>query len=112
MINSKDKGKRGERQWRDKLREHGFQAWRGIQYQGGPDSPDVVCKALSGFHFEVKYTNRLRINEAYKQACVDAKGGKIPVLAHRSNRDSWLITLNSDDFLMILRRSDLIDASL
>ena len=32
-MNSKDKGKRGERMAAAKFREHGFDARRGVQYQ-------------------------------------------------------------------------------
>ena len=40
-MNSREKGKRGERRWRDVLREAGFlKAYRGAQYHGGADSPD------------------------------------------------------------------------
>ena len=108
MINSSAKGKRGERQWRDKLREHGFDARRGQQYQGGPDSPDVVCEELP-IHWEVKHTEHLRLREAYGQACLEAEHPQIPVVAHRSNRDDWLVTLSADDFLTIIRRSDLLE---
>ena len=108
MINSSAKGKRGERGWRDKLREHGFQAERGQQYHGGPDSPDVRCEELP-IHWEVKHTQRLRLSEAYAQAQLEAKDDEIPVLAHRTNRSEWLVTLSADDFLIIIQRSDLIN---
>lgn len=49
MINSRQKGKRGERLWRDQLREQGFTARRGQQYAGGIESPDVICEELSIF---------------------------------------------------------------
>ena len=55
-MNSKDKGKRGERMAAAKFREHGFDARRGVQYSGGPDSPDVV--GPEGLHIEVKFTEK------------------------------------------------------
>jgi hypothetical protein len=51
-MNSREKGKRGERQWRDELREQGFAARRGQQFSGGAESPDVVCDSLPWMHFE------------------------------------------------------------
>jgi hypothetical protein len=42
-MNSSQKGKRGERAWRDELIAHGYSARRGQQFSGTPDSPDVVC---------------------------------------------------------------------
>ena len=67
-MNSREKGKRGERQWRDELRAEGFHARRGQQFAGGADSPDVVCEELRGFHFEVKAVERLNIEDAMEQA--------------------------------------------
>lgn len=49
---SRDKGARGEREFRDLLREHGFEARRGQQFAGGNDSPDVVTDLPC--HVEVK----------------------------------------------------------
>jgi hypothetical protein len=40
------------------------------------------------------------------QATTDA-GKKIPVVAHKRNNRPWLCILSSEDFLEILRRSDL-----
>jgi len=51
---SREKGKRGEREFCELLREHGFDARRGQQFAGGPDSPDVVTDCPC--HFEVKRT--------------------------------------------------------
>ncbi len=50
-VNSRQKGARGERQWRDELRAHGFQARRGQQFSGPPESPDVVCDSLPWIGF-------------------------------------------------------------
>jgi Holliday junction resolvase len=78
-MNSCENGKRGERGWRDELVAHGYDARRGQQFSGSPDSPDVVCPQLSGFHFEVKAVERLTVNEAMAQAVEDA-GDKTPAI--------------------------------
>lgn len=102
-MNSRDKGKRGERQWRDELRANGFTARRGQQFCGGDDSPDVICPALdASVHFEVKLTNRLRMKDAMAQANSDA-GRKVPILAHRENNCPWLVTMSADSFFKLLR---------
>ncbi len=67
-MNSREKGKRGERQWRDELRANGYAARRGQQFSGSPESPDVVCDALPWIHFEVKAVERLNIEDAMEQA--------------------------------------------
>lgn len=87
-MNSRDKGKRGERELAEWLRERGIEARRGVQYQGGTDSPDVVT-ALPGVHFECKRTERLAIYPAVEQAVADA-GERLPVVAFRANRRDWL----------------------
>jgi hypothetical protein len=96
-MNSCQKGKRGERAWRDELIAHGYDARRGQQFAGSPDSPDVICPDLPDIHFEVKAVERLNIHEAMAQAIDDADG-KTPVVAHKRNRGDWLVTMRADDW--------------
>jgi hypothetical protein len=104
MTNSNAKGKRGERAWRDELRDAGFlKARRGQQFAGGHDSPDVICPELPGLHFEVKYTQRLDVYGAVIQATSDAKAHQLPVVAHRRNNASWLVTMRSDVFFKMVK---------
>ncbi len=103
-MNSCQKGKRGERGWRDELVAHGYNARRGQQFSGSPDSPDVVCDSLPGFHFEVKAVERLNINQAMSQSIDDA-GHKIPVVAHKKNRGDWLVTMRASDWFELLARA-------
>jgi Holliday junction resolvase len=112
MTNSIQKGKRGERAWRDKLREAGFlKSYRGQQFQGGTDSPDVVCPELPGIHFEVKYTQRLDLYGAVLQAITDTKGSdKIPVVAHRKNNAEWLVIMRADEWFSIVKEAGLAKA--
>ncbi len=101
-MNSREKGKRGERQWRDELRANGYMARRGQQFAGSPDSPDVVCEELSWLHFEVKAVERLNIEDAMDQARRDA-GAKAPVVAHRRSFRRWLVTMEAETFFEFLR---------
>src|SRR5437667_12910270 len=96
-MNSRNKGKRGERQWRDELRENGFAARRGQQFSGSAESPDVVCDQLRWIHFEVKAVERLNIEDAMDQARRDS-GGKVPIAAHKRNFRPWLVTKESETF--------------
>lgn len=105
-MNSREKGKRGERRWRDVLRDAGFQkAHRGVQFSGSPDSPDVACPELPGIHFEVKAVEALNIWRAMSQAIADAGAKKIPVVAHTRNRSGWLVTMRAEDWLALIRES-------
>jgi Holliday junction resolvase len=101
-MNSREKGKRGERQWRDELRAQGYAARRGQQFSGSPDSPDVVSDDLHWIHFEVKAVERLNIEDAMDQARRDC-GGKVPVVAHRRNFRAWLVTMTAEVFFKFLR---------
>lgn len=104
---SRDKGKAGERELARVLTAEGFPATRGVQYQGSPDSPDVVVPCLPGIHFEAKRTERLRLYEALDRARSDA-GDKLPVVAYRANHSRWVAILDLTDLLAILRESSLI----
>ena len=84
------------------LKECGFDARRGQQRAGGPDSPDVICESMPDFHAEVKRVERLNIYEAYAQAKGDAGEQQIPYVAHRKNHKKWLVTISGDDFLSMV----------
>lgn len=106
IMNSKQKGKRGERQWRDQLREAGFSsARRGQQFQGTPESPDVECSELPKLHFEVKLVERLNVWDAMNQAIDDAGVELTPILAHKRNRSDWLVTMRAEDWFELIRES-------
>ena len=102
-MNSRQKGARGERMWRDQLRENGWEARRGQQFSGGSESPDVVCEALGWCHFEVKCVERLNIEDAMAQARTDGTG-KVPVVAHKRNHCDWLVTMDATTFFRFLRQ--------
>lgn len=101
---SKRKGADGERDCANFLREHGFDAHRGRQYHGGPDSPDVV--GIPGYHIEVKRTEAFRLYPALEQAQEDAGEGETPVVFHRKNGKRWVVVMDAESFIdMIIRES-------
>lgn len=100
-VNSKQKGARFERKVAEILREHGYEARRGVQYNGANGDPDVI--GLPGFHLECKHVERLNIEEAMQQSRVDARSGEIPVVVHKRNGKRVLITMEFDDFLELLK---------
>ena len=66
-MNSREKGKRGEREWASVCREHGWDVRRTVQYCGNTgDASD--CVGLPGIHQEVKRVERLDIYGAMAQA--------------------------------------------
>jgi len=100
--NSKAKGAQGERQVAAWLRENGVEARRGVQYRGGPDSPDVV-HGLPDVHLEVKRTERFRLDEALEQAKGEAPAGSMPVVLTRKNRGRWIAVLDGEDWLRLAK---------
>lgn len=111
-MNSRNKGARGELMWRDKLREAGFEAFRGCQNAGrdagGGEAPDIICPSLPGLHHEVKFVEKLNIQNAMDQAVRDAKPHQIPVVAHKKKNADWLITVKAEDWLKLIKESDLV----
>jgi Holliday junction resolvase len=94
---SKAKGKRGERELAAQLaRVLGVTARRGVQFQGSPDSPDVVT-SIPDIHIECKRSERIRLYEALDQAVGDAGTEKIPLVCHRQNNQPWVVVVRLDD---------------
>lgn len=100
-MNSRAKGKRGELALAKILRDHGFDARRGVQYHGGAESPDVI--GLPGVHIECKRVERLDLMGAYEQAFRDAAADEIPAVFHKRNREPWMVTVTLEDFLNLYK---------
>ena len=99
---SRNKGKVGERELaRELSRIFGVTARRGVQFQGGPDSPDVVVD-IPDLHIECKRTERFRLYESLEQAVSDAKD-KIPVVLHRANKKPWVAVVRLTDLPQLSR---------
>lgn len=103
-INSKDKGRRGERELASKLRELGFNNCRRGQQYNGIEGDDVI--GLPNIHIEVKRVEKLNIYDAIEQAIRDAKEKEFPVVFHRKNNKKWLVTLPIEDFIEIYKESE------
>lgn len=101
---SRDKGKRGERDFAAFCQLHGFDVHRTAQCCGKTgQAPDVI--GIPGVHIEVKRTERLNLPAAFDQATRDAAAagtGNIPVVAHRMSRQPWLVTMPADAWLRLL----------
>lgn len=103
-INSRTKGAAGERELAKKLTEvFGCEARRGQQFQGSPDSPDVVT-SLDGVHIECKRVERFEIYKAIEQAKRDSGQDEIPIVCHRKNRGEWLAVVRLDDLPELVER--------
>jgi len=100
-LNSRQKGVVGEREAAKFATKHwGIPCRRGRQFQGSPESPDIV--GFDGFHVEVKRTERLSLYSAMDQSEADA-GESVPGVLHRRNHKPWLLVLRAVDFPRLVR---------
>ena len=101
-INSNQKGKAGEREFSKLCRDQGFiEARRSQQYAGINNDADVV--GLPGIHVEVKRVEKLNISKAIGQAIEDKTEEEIAIVAHRKNREEWLVTMRAEDWFRLYK---------
>lgn len=106
--NGNKKGKVGELELAKFLTSLGLQSRRTQQYCGATgDASDVLCKALPDFHIESKRTEALRLYAAIDQARNDAHG-KTPVVFHRMNHRPWVVIMEADLFIGLLKKAGLV----
>lgn len=101
-INAKRKGAEGEIDWRNFLKERGFEARRGQQYCGANGDADVICEELAHIHWEVKRTETLSFRKALEKAKSDAGEGKTPIVVQRGNRQDWVAIIEAEKLLEMI----------
>jgi hypothetical protein len=102
---SRQKGKRGERECAAEMAAvfaltYGVDARRGVQHQGGPDSPDVVLDGID-VHVEAKRVEALNVYKALEQAKTDAGQGKVPIVWHRRNGKGSVVIVDVVDLVAL-----------
>ena len=103
----RDKGQRGERLFAELCRNEGFAGVeRGGQamYQRGSELADVV--GLPHCHVECKFVEKLNVRKALEQSIRDADDeglNNLPILAHKTSRKDWLITMRAVDWFKLYR---------
>jgi len=108
-MNSKDKGKRNERELASILFHMGGWAARRtgfMQSQKGHDAADVDCPELP-IHWEAKRCQVIKMLDWLAQAKGDAREDQIPVVAWRKNHMAWHVTLSLEHLIQILCLTDL-----
>lgn len=100
-MNSREKGKRGERELAQKLKEYGYDCRRGQQYNGADGSADVI--GLPGMHIECKRVERLNLYEAVNQAAREHIEEELPAVFHRKDHCEWLVTMRLEDWMSMYR---------
>ena len=98
----REKGRKGELEVANILKDYGFKARRGLVFM---HEADLVTELP--IHFEVKRQETLRINDWWKQSESATGEDEIPTVVFRRNREPWKIMLSLTDFLEILNRKDI-----
>ena len=93
---SKEKGKRGEREFAKLLGNMGVDARRSQQYSGAEGDADLVT-SLPGVHWEVKRYARVAAVRFLEQAERDSKQEDLAVVALREDRGSWVVMLRAEN---------------
>lgn len=99
MVNGKAKGKRGELELCQYLRESfGWEASRSQQYNGNAGDSDLVVRQMPRLFVECKRVQALNVPGAMTLAAQQAAvANKLPALFHRRDREDWLVTLRLSD---------------
>lgn len=100
-MNSKRKGKDGELELAQHLRNKGYiEARRSAQYCGKTgDAPDIV--GVEGLHIECKRVEAFSDETALRQAENDVRKGNLPIVMYRRSREDWKVCIRLDMFLLI-----------
>lgn len=94
---SRNKGKLGEREVRDALRRHGFDARRGLAAAREPD----LVHSVPGVHLEVKRRETYELDAWIAQATQDSSELE-PIVVFRKSRQPWRAVVNLDFLLGLL----------
>lgn len=96
-LNSRRKGKAGELEACQKLRElFGWAVQRSQQFCGRAGDDDIQVAQTPGLFWEIKREQNCNVHKAMQRASEDA-GRRCPVLMHRKNRSDWLLTIRLAD---------------
>lgn len=99
MVNSKQKGKRGELELCRELKKHGYNCRRTAQYNGKELDSKADIVGMPGIHAECKRVEKLNIDNAMEQAVRDCKEGETPTVMHKRNSKPWLVTMLIKDWV-------------
>ena len=102
---SQRKGRRGEIELSEKLREYGYHAAPGEALSFG-GVPDVT--GLPGVHIECKRRECPDVLAALQQAATDAArfGDGVPVVFWRKNRGKWVALLSLESFMNLYQKAN------
>ena len=108
MINSRNKGKVGERAWASLCTNEGYPAYRSAQVAGNFNAnnegvADVLCATLPDMHFEVKVGKCPHVWNAIAQAERDCQTGQFAIAALRKDRHKFIVAMSADTYFRMVR---------
>lgn len=104
-LMQKRKGARAEREWAALCQQAGFHDCRRMgqqMFQRGSEFAD--CVGLPYLHQEIKAVERLDLRAAMRQSeqdAIDEGRNALPIVAHKKNRQGWLVTMRACDFFKL-----------
>lgn len=105
-MNSREKGKRGEREAAHLFRAAGYPAERGVQHDGMTGHADI--EGVPYLWCEIKKNEHLDVEKAMQQAERDSNARRmrtgedlLPVVIHKKSRQPWHCTMRTIDFLSL-----------
>lgn len=101
---SRDKGARGEREFRDLLRRFGYQSRR---YARSERATADVAHDVGGIHFEVKRRNAFDPVAWVRQSRRDSElegREELPVAVWKRNNGEWMMICGVEEFLTWLQK--------
>ena len=105
-MNSRAKGKRGELEARNVVREHWYAPGCIRSAQAGGAYAADLLNAGDGLHVEVKRRQKIAATHYMKQAESDCREGEVPVVVMREDGyPTWLVVVRIEDtekFLKII----------
>lgn len=104
---SRRKGKTGELEVVNLLKERGLKAQRTapLQAAGGTTDADVI--GVEGMHLEVKRCERVEIDKWCAQVELAAHPSQVPCVVWRRSNQKWRVAMPFDDFLDLVRAASL-----
>lgn len=98
-IDSREKGKKGERELSHWFQAKGDDVRRGQQYSGTETTADLI--GIVGIYPECKRVENLNIRTALNRALVDAPEHLLAAVFHRRNNGIWNVTMSLDDWYVM-----------
>lgn len=96
--NNRERGKRGERDARDAVRQHwnAVDCIRAAQANGTYSADLLRCDPKQRLHVEVKLRKRLSVTAFIDQAIRDCKDA-VPIVLMRQDKGEWLVMFRCSD---------------